>query len=261
MIRKKYIDTSEGQCHVRFVEGEGLPVVFLHQVPSSSRMFEAIMNRLGNEHSMYAIDTPGFGASFDPVNTPTMKEYCDWLLQIFESLSLERFHLFGHHTGSSLAIEIAHEHPSLVSSLTMIGPFAATAEEKEAMRESMGSDWSPVDDGSHLMMVWNLVGDILGARGHLELHHRETLDTLRAYHSSHQAHESVWDQDFISLFKQIECPMLIMCAPDDVLYPFFNVAKELRPDATYAEISGKNYEPDLDSESIVDNFKTFIQTL
>ena len=55
--------------------------------------------------------------------------------------------------------------------------------------------------------------------------------------------------------------MLIMCAPDDVLYPFFNVAKELRPDATYAEISGKNYEPDLDSGSIVDNFKTFIQTL
>ena len=55
--------------------------------------------------------------------------------------------------------------------------------------------------------------------------------------------------------------MLIMCAPDDVLYPFFNVAKELRPDATYKEISGKNYETDLDSATIVDTFKTFMQNL
>jgi len=60
MIRKAYADTSGGQCHYRYQNGTGDPVVFLHQTPSSSQMFEAIMVRL-QDHSTYAIDSPGFG--------------------------------------------------------------------------------------------------------------------------------------------------------------------------------------------------------
>ena len=34
MIQKAYTETSMGQCHYRFSEGEGTPIVFLHQTPS-----------------------------------------------------------------------------------------------------------------------------------------------------------------------------------------------------------------------------------
>jgi len=42
MIRKGYVDTSGGQCHYRYIEGQGTPIVFLHQTPSSSLMFEKL---------------------------------------------------------------------------------------------------------------------------------------------------------------------------------------------------------------------------
>ena len=46
MIKKAYADTSGGQCHYRYQSGISDPIVFLHQTPSSSQMFEAIMQRL-----------------------------------------------------------------------------------------------------------------------------------------------------------------------------------------------------------------------
>ena len=55
--------------------------------------------------------------------------------------------------------------------------------------------------------------------------------------------------------------MLVMCAPDDVLYPFFHRANELRPDSVSIEIKGKNLEPDLDPDAITEHFKSFIGNL
>ena len=260
MIKKTYADTSGGQCHYRYQSGPSDPVVFLHQTPSSSQMFEAIMQRL-HEHSTYAIDTPGFGQSFNPKHVPTMAEYSAWLVEAVRSISINRVHLFGHHTGSSMAVQIAHDHPDLITSLTLIGPFIATFEEKEEMRKVINSDWGPVEDGSHLMTVWRLVGNDLGAKGNIELHHREVVDALRAHESAHQTHEAVWDHDFMKFFKNVECPMLVMCAPDDVLYPFFHRANELRPDSVSIEIKGKNLEPDLDPDAITEHFKSFIGNL
>ena len=63
MIKKAYADTSGGQCHYRYQSGASDPIVFLHQTPSSSQMFEAIMRRL-QDYSTYAIDTPGLDKAF-----------------------------------------------------------------------------------------------------------------------------------------------------------------------------------------------------
>ena len=60
MIQKAYTETSIGQCHYRFREGEGTPIVFLHQTPSSSLMYEEII-QLMPQNTCIAIDTPGFG--------------------------------------------------------------------------------------------------------------------------------------------------------------------------------------------------------
>jgi len=46
MIRKGYVNTSGGQCHYRYIKGRGTPIVFLHQTPSSSLMFEKLMYAL-----------------------------------------------------------------------------------------------------------------------------------------------------------------------------------------------------------------------
>ena len=71
MLRKGYVDTSEGQIHFRVEDqGVGPTVFFFHQTASSGSMFEAMMARLAGRYRMYALDTPGFGYSFGTDRIP-----------------------------------------------------------------------------------------------------------------------------------------------------------------------------------------------
>ena len=66
MIRKAYVETPDGQIHYRVKEGSGTPIVCFHQTASSSAMFERFMAAYPGPEPVYALDTPGFGGSFDP---------------------------------------------------------------------------------------------------------------------------------------------------------------------------------------------------
>ena len=205
-----------------------------------------------------AIDTPGFGQSFNPIDKPMIKDYSAWLVEAINSLEINHYHLFGHHTGASIAIQISLTEEQSVKSLTLVGPFLATVEEKAEMRKNISSNWSPTKDGSHLEKAWHLAGEILGAKNDLNLRQRETLDALRAHHSAEQIHHAVWEYSDIDAYKKIQQPCLIMCAKDDVMYPFFSRAKEINPNSQMQVILGKNLELDLDTESIANKFKGFI---
>ena len=90
------------------------------------------------------------------------------------------------------------------------------------------------------------------------LHHREIVDTVRAYMGRFMAYSNVWRQDFTTPFMQIKAPMLLMCATDDVLWPFFERAKTLRADADSAVLKGANFEPDLDPDGLVAAYRAFL---
>ncbi|MBX9729198.1 MAG: alpha/beta fold hydrolase, partial [Sphingopyxis sp.] len=116
-IRKSYVDTSGGQIHVRSMAGEGVPVVFFHQTASSGQMWLKTMQRLKGEWPMHALDTPGFGGSFDVPEDhyPSMTEYVGWLGEAVRALGITKCHVVGHHTGSCIGVELAARQPDLVA--------------------------------------------------------------------------------------------------------------------------------------------------
>lgn len=258
MIKKGYVDCAAGQIHYRSQAGDGgkTPIVCLHQTASSSAMYEKVFARLTGLGSMYALDTPGFGGSFDPDNTPTIRQYAEWLLEACDNLSIGEFHVLGHHTGGCLLAEMAVAHPKRVKSTMMIGPVPLTAEERESWRGHFPAPLSPDADGAYLKETWDSL--VEGASHDLELHHREALDTVRAYMGRFKTYSAVWDQDFAALYEKIACPILIMCAKDDVLWPYFERAQTMRPDAVAAIVKGANFEPDLDPDGVSDNVRKFL---
>lgn len=257
-IPKAYIDTDAGQIHYRSLPAEGTPVVFLHQTASSSAMYIKVMEKLAGKFPLYALDTPGFGGSFDPEGMPSLSQYCDWILAAIDTLGLDKFHLFGHHTGSCIGVEIAARHPKRVLSLMMTGPVPLTQDERNEFRKHYSTPFSPTPDGTYLMDTWQYL-EGLGANSDLDLHHRELVDTLRAYMGRYQIYSAVWDQDFSSFYADVSCPILILSAEDDVLNPFFDRAKEIRPDANVVMLKGANFEPDLDSDGTVAAIISFLQ--
>lgn len=259
-MQKGYVDISQGQIHYRMKEGTGTPIICFHQTASSSAMFEKFAAAYGGSEPIYAFDSPGFGGSFDPEGMPTMAEYAAMLLDAIKALGFERVHLFGHHTGASLAIEIATAAPSLTASLMMIGPVVLTAEERQAFGGVYPQPFELKADGSHLQTMWDYVESI-GGNSTLELHHREMVDTARAWEGHIKVYSKIWDQDFSALYEKITVPMLIMCAQKDILWPMFERAKEMRPDAKAVEIPGSNFQPDEAPADVAQAVQSYVASL
>ena len=261
MMRKGYADLDAGQIHYHHKAAPGRePIVFFHQTASSGKMFYRLMDALGGAYDMYAFDSPGFGGSFDPEGMPSMSNYVDWLMAAVDKSGLEQFHVVGHHTGACIGVEAAGRFPDRITSLAMIGPVPLTADEREEFRQHFSTPMKPTPDGAYLSETWEYLRE-LGADAELDLHHREVVDTLRAYWGRYQIYSSVWDQDFTAFYKEVACPMLIMCATDDVLAPFFDRARQMRPDAMAVDLGGANFEPDLDTDRVAAALKEFLDSL
>jgi pimeloyl-ACP methyl ester carboxylesterase len=257
MIKKGYADASGGQIHYRYLAGHGTPIVLLHQTASSSVMYEKMMARLEGFRPLYALDTPGFGGSFDPPGMPPLGQYVTWIAEAIESIGLRRFHLVGHHTGGFIAGEIAARHPERVASFVMIGASVLNESERAEFRKAFQAPIGPTVDGSYLLDTWHYLAK-LGADRDLALHHRELVDTARAYMGRYQAYTALWDQDFAVHLRNVRCPILFLSSRDDVLYPYFEAAKAVRPDAKSILLEGANFEPDLDPDGTAAAIRDFV---
>ena len=256
-IRKAYADTSGGQIHFRHTGSGGTPIVMLQQTASSSQMYTRLMEALGGDLWCIAFDTPGFGGSFDPVGQPSINDYAAWICEAIDAIGLSAFHLFGHHTGACIGVEIAMAEPQRVASLMMCGPAPLTADERQEFSQHFGDPIAPTADGAYLQETWEYLRS-LGADRDLDLHHREMVDTLRAWQGRAMAYRAVWDQDWTAVYERVSCPMFLLCAEDDVLYPYFERAQELCPEAKAVTIAGANFEPDLDTDAVALAIRDFL---
>ena len=260
-MRKGYVDSSGGQIHYRHVPGEGMASVFLHQTASSSRMWEKVMELLAGVGPLYALDTPGFGGSFDPAedSRPSMADYARWLREALADLGIAKCRLVGHHTGACIALEMVNAEPGFADRLALIGPVPLTAEERLEFSKHFGTPFTPVVSGSYLLENWEYLRN-LGAHADPMLIHREMADQLRAWWGRVQSYNAVWDQDFLGMYKSLDMPLLIGAAEDDVLHPFLERARELQPGARVVELGGANFEPDLDAETLAEALEQFLYT-
>jgi pimeloyl-ACP methyl ester carboxylesterase len=258
MIQKGYVTLPAGQIHYRFVDGEGPRVILLHRTAASSAMYENLLIALAGRYQAYALDTPGFGASFDPVGWPAMTDYASWLAGALDALDIAQAHLFGHHTGANIAVQLAREYPEKVASLMLMGVTYLTFDEREELRPAFETVFEPREDGSHLQQNWDWVNLLAVTDDALPAMHQEFLDTTRAYVGRVQAFSAVWDQDLPFLLEQVKQPLLLMCAEDEMLYRYFPRMLEAIPRARTATFTGGTFAPELDSVRIAASIDGFV---
>src|SRR3954465_6423675 len=93
---------------------DGPTLLLLHGLPSSSRMFEPLLTRLGDQYHLVAPDYPGFGHS----DTPTPKEFSytfDNIARVMdrftEALNLPKYTLYMQDYGGPVGFRMALAHP------------------------------------------------------------------------------------------------------------------------------------------------------
>lgn len=273
-IRRAYVDTTQGQIHFRHVvpnNSKG-PLVFLHKSASSSASYDSLMKAYSSKgYACYAPDMPGFGASFDPTETQVgeiraqgTSWYADVFMQAFEGMGLDisgvsgKIPIIGHHSGAVLAVELAATRKEFVASICLVGPAVMTEEERVEMKSHYFDTFNkPMPDGSHLIKTWEYLRD-MGVGDDMDVWQREAVDHIRAWRGRNLIYGAVWAQDAEDLYKSIECPIMLMCARDDVLWKFFEYVKDLRPEAIAVEVGGGNFELDRDVEGIEKAWTAFL---
>jgi pimeloyl-ACP methyl ester carboxylesterase len=98
-------------------EGEGTPIVLLHGLGASGRVFDALFEKRGDRR-LITVDLPrtarsGHWASSTPEHLSTA------LLEWLDGRKVGRFELFGHSFGGCVALQLAATAPSRVERLTV----------------------------------------------------------------------------------------------------------------------------------------------
>ncbi len=259
-VVRGYASTKAGQIHFREVAGRAPAIVFLHQTASSSASFQRVLERLKLPNRLIAIDTPGFGASFDPPGSPTLARYASHVLAALDKLKVRQFHLFGQHTGANIAAAIALRHPTRTRSVMMLGAAILSAQERLAFRAAFEQPIRPRADGTHLQQYWSYAADHnLGCDP--EILHGEVVSMLRAWKGRVQAYRAVSFDNASATIRKIRAPVLFMSSPGDYFFARFKEVCALRPDAAVAMVGGDNFPPLLDPNGVAHAIEKFVRSL
>lgn len=247
-MKRYFVDLPEGQIHYS-ADGSGEPFLLLHQTSSSSITFSQVRTLFAKHYLVLAMDTPGFGDSFRVTEQHDVSWYASIAVRFLDNLGINRAHVLGHHTGASIACELAAAYPERVNKLILLGMgYLSSKEQKERLKGSarvgvppndwviMHPDIAPREDGSHLMVIWNRLKTV---EPDLPLHLRdaETAEYIRNGTNARLAKVAIFTYDAGPRLQKIKCPTLCISSDHDPEYENTKKAVKVIPHAQYACIS------------------------
>lgn len=232
-VQRAYATTADGRrIHYRR-GGNGSPLVMLHASRGSSWMLEPLMTRLADQHTVIAIDTPGYGESEPlPVEHPSIANYAAALNGTLHALNITQCYLYGRHTGAKIALAYAADHPQTVRRLVLDGLAIYTPAERQEMEAHYAPPLAPEPDAAHWVRGWamlrnmhifwpwfrrdrhsRIVADLPSA----EALHAAFVDFLRAVPDYWKGFQAAFAFDSLAALQRVSQPVLLTAAADDPL--------------------------------------------
>ncbi|MEO0981035.1 MAG: alpha/beta fold hydrolase [Pseudomonadota bacterium] len=222
-VQRLYADGPFGQIHGRLAkpdrEGAKPPLVCLHQSPKSGLEFEAFMRVASVDRILVAPDYPGYGMSDAPPSESeaTIPAYAKSAWALADALDLGRVDLFGNHTGSKVAAEMAVQRPGDVRAIAMVSAAILTDEE----RAQFDGYFQPVPldrDGTRFKTMWERIVHHAGPGMTLEMmavSMRQNMMGGEAYEWGHAA-AFAWGPPFEAALAELPHPITILNPGDEL---------------------------------------------
>lgn len=103
--------------------GTGYPVLFIHGIPTSSQLWNGVVQKMRGTFTCLAVDLPGLG------KTPKVSHGLRQLETLAEKIeqirvehNIEKWHVVGHDAGSAIAVHYAHRFQERVDRLALLSP-------------------------------------------------------------------------------------------------------------------------------------------
>ncbi|MBF0678952.1 MAG: alpha/beta hydrolase [Devosia sp.] len=218
-------------CRLHYIrQGQGPAVVMLHASPCSAKVMSDLQARWGAEFTTIAFDLPGFGLSQSPDGVITIPVLAEMIVGGMRALGIEQAALYGRHTGASVCLDIALNHPGMVSMLLTDGlPIFAAPYTEERLAQYLPpieSRW----DGGHLTwayfryreqhMFWPWDYSVIAHRADADLPdvqflHRGAVELLEAAETYAQTYQAAFRYETLPLVDKVEVPVFWGNRPGD----------------------------------------------
>ncbi len=202
--------------------GSGRPLVLLHGLASSCRIWDFTAPLLAEHFHTLALDQRGHGLSDKP-GSYTFAGVTGDLSAFADALGLERPVITGHSWGAGVALSFAADHPETPAAIALIdGGFverssSQTWEHAEAMMRPPEIDGVPMDTFVGYMRKWPDIAPIWSDQlkemvlSNLEVRDGKVYRRLPIPDHMKIARE-IWEQDTSLLWERVRCPVLMVPA-------------------------------------------------
>jgi pimeloyl-ACP methyl ester carboxylesterase len=276
IVKRGFVDIAEGQVHYREAGAgtpSGVPLVMLHPSPGSAKMLEPLIGALAARRRVIATDTLGNGDSSPPrERAPDIAYFVAGHVQALDALGIERFDLYGSHTGANIACELAIAHPARVRRLILDGVSLYSPAERAEMLERYVPAVKIDHMGSQIHWIWHFVRDVylfwpwykpdaaharrVGLPSADELHDK-AVEVLKAARTFHLSYRAAIAYDKAPRLPLIKVPTLLACARTDMLLEYFERVKALLPAARAVVTEGTGGDAAL--RATVAQFEAFLE--
>ncbi len=239
---RHFIRVGERDVHYRRA-GQGPAIVLLHACPKSSLEQVPLVERLAPQFTALAFDMPGHGESDPlPIGQPEVSDFAAGLLDTLDALGVDRFMVYGRHTGSLIALEMAVRFPERVARAIFDGFPVFSEDEKGDFLDGYLAPFQAFWDGIHLPAAWARVRENYmlfpwhradtGKRIDIDLPGPQMLndvvtDILRVGDQYRVGYASAFRYDPVPALSALTVPTTIMARRDDLLFPHLERLRNL----------------------------------
>jgi len=245
-VRRGYVDGRYGQLHYRQAvpaRPSARPLILLHQNPSSSLEYVRLIEEMATDRRVVAFDTPGYGMSDSPPVPLSVTDYAACFAEGARALELlegEGCDVFGVHTGSLLALELALAEPQHVAHVIVSGIPMRSVEERAALLDQARAVVPIDEDGRGIFDVAAKLWDFIVAQRlpgvSLRRAAQTWVDKLAPLDRRSWAYQGVWGYDYARLPGV--CQPVLLLQPQEAIAQVSRDATALLPNAEIVDLHG-----------------------
>ncbi|MSQ68057.1 MAG: acetoin dehydrogenase dihydrolipoyllysine-residue acetyltransferase subunit [Gammaproteobacteria bacterium] len=118
----QWVETGSHRLRYSVLGESGPAVILIHGFGGDLNNWLFNQEPLAAKGQVYALDLPGHGQSAKQVVDPSVAGLGCAVLAFMDALGITKAHLAGHSLGGAIALSVAQQAPSRVSSLTLLAP-------------------------------------------------------------------------------------------------------------------------------------------
>ena len=220
----RYITLNGLRFHYRDWAGSGRPVVLLHGLASTSRIWDLVAPLLVDKFRVAALDQRGHGKTDKPDTGYDFPSIVGDLVSFVRALDLDHPIVVGHSWGGNVALHYAATHPDGPAGLVLVdGGFLELSAEPgmtwEATRErlrppdlaGMGREEFLQNAAQWLAPVWGSEVEPI-VLANFEIDDQNRVHPHLSFDRHMQIVRALWEQKPSELYHLVRCPVLIVPA-------------------------------------------------